>query len=245
MAEITGRAYRHVTLEFAERVDPDEFRRLPGVIDLEPRRPPDRVQGDRRPRPVIKAAARHTVTDIELVRPTLEEVFLTYYGSAVMTVTATARRRREPRTGRARRAARCAPSSAAACATTAARCSAWGGPLGAMSALMAAMWPSIEGSMDELMDSYPEKLKDAFNIRATHERRGLRRRRDAELHRAAGGRVPRRARRRARCCPAAEERGYLDIVLTAPRRAPHARRRRAASSPRLVVAAVLARHDRC
>ena len=31
---------------------------------------------------------------------------------------------------------------------------------------MAALWPSIEGSMDELMESYPEKLKDAFNIRA-------------------------------------------------------------------------------
>ena len=29
---------------------------------------------------MIKAAARHTVTDIELSRPTLEEVFLTYYG---------------------------------------------------------------------------------------------------------------------------------------------------------------------
>jgi ABC-2 type transport system ATP-binding protein len=31
---------------------------------------------------VIKAAARHTVTDMELVHPTLEEIFLTYYGSS-------------------------------------------------------------------------------------------------------------------------------------------------------------------
>jgi ABC-2 type transport system ATP-binding protein len=30
--------------------------------------------------PVIKAAARHTVTELELSRPTLEEIFLTYYG---------------------------------------------------------------------------------------------------------------------------------------------------------------------
>jgi ABC-2 type transport system ATP-binding protein len=79
--EITGRAYRHVTLEFAEPVDPDEFRRLPGVIDLvpDPRRISFKATGALDP--VIKAAARHTVTDIELVRPTLEEVFLTYYGA--------------------------------------------------------------------------------------------------------------------------------------------------------------------
>ena len=88
VAEITGRSYRHVTLEFAERVDPDEFRRLPGVIDLEPdgRRIAFKATGDLDP--VIKAAARHTVTDIELVHPTLEEVFLTYYGACVMSVVA-------------------------------------------------------------------------------------------------------------------------------------------------------------
>ena len=28
---------------------------------------------------MIKAVARHTVSDIEFARPTLEEVFLTYY----------------------------------------------------------------------------------------------------------------------------------------------------------------------
>jgi ABC-2 type transport system ATP-binding protein len=82
VAGITGRSYRHVALEFAERVDPDEFRRLPGVIDLEPdgRRIAFRATGALDP--VIKTAARHTVTDIELVHPTLEEVFLTYYGGA-------------------------------------------------------------------------------------------------------------------------------------------------------------------
>ena len=29
---------------------------------------------------VVKTAARHTVIDIELTEPTLEEIFLTYYG---------------------------------------------------------------------------------------------------------------------------------------------------------------------
>jgi ABC-2 type transport system ATP-binding protein len=80
VGEITGRSYRHVSLAFAERVDPDEFRRLPGVMELtgDDRRVAFKTSGD--VDAVIKAAARHTVTDIELVRPTLEEVFLTYYG---------------------------------------------------------------------------------------------------------------------------------------------------------------------
>lgn len=41
----------------------------------------------------------------------------------------------------------------------------WGGALGAMSALMAAIWPSVEGSLNTALESYPEALKDAFNIR--------------------------------------------------------------------------------
>jgi ABC-2 type transport system ATP-binding protein len=33
--------------------------------------------------PVIKAAAHHTVVDMELTEPTLEEIFLTFYGREV------------------------------------------------------------------------------------------------------------------------------------------------------------------
>jgi ABC-2 type transport system ATP-binding protein len=82
VAGITARSYRHVTLEFADPVDPAEFARLPGVTDLEPngRRIAFKATGELDG--VIKAAARHTVADIELVHPTLEEVFLTYYGGA-------------------------------------------------------------------------------------------------------------------------------------------------------------------
>ena len=78
--DVIGRSYRHVTLEFAEPVDPEEFRRIPGVSELTATdgRLTFKVFGD--VDLVIKAAARHTVTDIELSRPTLEEVFLTYYG---------------------------------------------------------------------------------------------------------------------------------------------------------------------
>jgi ABC-2 type transport system ATP-binding protein len=80
IADITGRGFRHVTLEFAEPVDPSEFAALPGVTELEQQasRLTFKASGDLDR--VIKLAARHTLTDIELVRPTLEEMFLTYYG---------------------------------------------------------------------------------------------------------------------------------------------------------------------
>lgn len=91
----------------------------------------------------------------------------------------------------------------------------WGGPLGAMSALMAAMWPSIEGSMDTMMDSYPEQLKEAFNIR---EITSVEAYIDAEM---LSFLIPLAiaflaVRVIVRALAGAEERGYLDIVLTTP-----------------------------
>lgn len=41
----------------------------------------------------------------------------------------------------------------------------WGGGLGAMSAMIAAIWPSIEDAIGEAIESYPSALKEAFNIR--------------------------------------------------------------------------------
>jgi ABC-2 type transport system permease protein len=40
----------------------------------------------------------------------------------------------------------------------------WGGSLGAMTALMTALWPSIEKSAAKLVDSYPAGIKEAFGI---------------------------------------------------------------------------------
>jgi ABC-2 type transport system ATP-binding protein len=82
VAEVTSRSFKHVRLEFAEPVDPDEFRRIQGVSDLEQAgaRITFKAAGDLDA--VVKAAAAHTVSDIELTRPTLEEVVLTYYGRA-------------------------------------------------------------------------------------------------------------------------------------------------------------------
>ena len=80
VADVIGRSCRHVTLEFAQPVDPEEFRQIPGVSELTAAdgRLTFKAFGD--VDLVIKAAARHTVTDLDLTRPTLEEIFLTYYG---------------------------------------------------------------------------------------------------------------------------------------------------------------------
>jgi ABC-2 type transport system ATP-binding protein len=79
VAEMRERAYREVDVRFAGPVDAGEIERLPGVGEL-------RVDGDRARfhvrgdlDPVVKAIARHPVRDLEVTRPTLEELFLTYY----------------------------------------------------------------------------------------------------------------------------------------------------------------------
>jgi ABC-2 type transport system ATP-binding protein len=79
VAEMRGRAYHDVDVQFAAPVDPREFLRLPGVTGLraDGDRLRFRVTGDLDP--VVKAAARHVVRDLEVVEPTLEQLFLTYY----------------------------------------------------------------------------------------------------------------------------------------------------------------------
>jgi len=77
--DLLGRARRKVTVRFADPSGVDELRRLAGVSDVE------RVDGGVGFRfagdldPVVKALAAHHVTDLEVSRPTLEEVFLGYY----------------------------------------------------------------------------------------------------------------------------------------------------------------------
>jgi ABC-2 type transport system ATP-binding protein len=77
--DLLGRARRQVTVRLADRDGLGELRRLDGVTDVQ-----DvdggvsfRVAGDLDP--VVKALAAHHVTDLEVSRPTLEEVFLGYY----------------------------------------------------------------------------------------------------------------------------------------------------------------------
>jgi ABC-2 type transport system ATP-binding protein len=83
VSDLLDKTPRHVSVEFAQAGDLEWLRGLAGVSDL--------VVGDGRVRfkiagdvdAVLKAIARHTVIDLEIARPTLEEVFLTYYRDGV------------------------------------------------------------------------------------------------------------------------------------------------------------------
>ena len=165
--EITGRSYRHVTLEFADHVDPGEFRRLNGVSDLE-------SSGQR-----ISFKAYGDVDSVDQGRgpphpdrhraqppdPRGNPPHLLRNGRRPMCVAT--------RTVRSVVPVARAPSAAASLLAIVRRGLrdhrraplTWGGSLGAMCALMAAIWPSIEGSINDALESYPEALKDAFNIR--------------------------------------------------------------------------------
>lgn len=80
VADLRARAFHHVVLVFESPVDAAEFGLIQGVseLDAEERRISFKASGALDP--VVKAAARHTVVDMELTEPTLEEIFLTFYG---------------------------------------------------------------------------------------------------------------------------------------------------------------------
>jgi ABC-2 type transport system ATP-binding protein len=77
--EMRGRAYRNVAVRFARPVDGADFERLAGVerVEVDGATLRFRTLGD--VDAAIKAIARHPVADIEITRPTLEELFLAYY----------------------------------------------------------------------------------------------------------------------------------------------------------------------
>ncbi len=79
VSDLLDKTPRRVSVEFAEAVDLEGLRRLPGVTDLEAGdgRVNFKASGD--VDRVLKEIASHTVVDLEFARPTLEEVFLTYY----------------------------------------------------------------------------------------------------------------------------------------------------------------------
>jgi ABC-2 type transport system ATP-binding protein len=77
---LTDRALRRVRVRFTDGAPVDEFGRLPGVGDL-------RTDGSRLTftvsgslDPVVQAASRHRVADLEISRPSLEDAFVAFYG---------------------------------------------------------------------------------------------------------------------------------------------------------------------
>ena len=92
---------------------------------------------------------------------------------------------------------------------------AYGGALGALGALIAALWPAIEPSIGKLVDSYPPELRDAFNIVTIDSVETYV---DAEMLSLI---VPFAVSALAirivsRAIAGAGERGYLDTLLTTP-----------------------------
>ncbi len=79
IAALLGRARRRVTVRLAEGDDGADLRRLPGAGGFETVDGALRfdVAGD--PDPVVKALAAHRVVDLEVSRPSLEQVFLSFY----------------------------------------------------------------------------------------------------------------------------------------------------------------------
>jgi beta-exotoxin I transport system ATP-binding protein len=83
--EMRGRAYRNITIRFARDVPVRELGAIPGVEDVAADGQVLRFRARGELDPVIKAAARHPIADLEVTRPTLEELFLTYYGHGATT----------------------------------------------------------------------------------------------------------------------------------------------------------------
>lgn len=79
VSELLEKTPRRVSVRFAEAPDVGWLRGLAGVSEVETGEGRVRLKVADEIDPVLKAIARHTVLDLEIARPTLEEVFLTYY----------------------------------------------------------------------------------------------------------------------------------------------------------------------
>ncbi len=79
VADLLAKAPRRVSVQFDGPVDLAELRACPGVAAVEDRVTHIAFTLAGSPDPALKAIARHTVAELEVSHPTLEEVFLAYY----------------------------------------------------------------------------------------------------------------------------------------------------------------------
>ena len=77
---LVNKAFRHVRLTFAEPVDWRTYAALPGAEDLRSDRTSVSFTLHDNLDEVVKLAARNKLLGIDYEWPSLEEVFLTYYG---------------------------------------------------------------------------------------------------------------------------------------------------------------------
>ncbi len=76
---LVDKSFRHVVLAFAEDVDPKPFEELSGVEDLRSEGPRISFTLYDDLDEMVKLASVHELVNMEYERPSLEEVFLTYY----------------------------------------------------------------------------------------------------------------------------------------------------------------------
>ena len=76
---LVDKSFRHVKLSFAESVDPGPFEALAGIRDLKSDGTKISFTLYDDLDEMVKLAARHRVVNLEYERPSLEEIFLTYY----------------------------------------------------------------------------------------------------------------------------------------------------------------------
>jgi len=79
---LTDKAFRHVRLTFDSPVDGKPFAALPGVEDLKAEGPKLSFTLYSEPDEMVKLAAKHRLVNLEYEHPSLEEIFLTYYGGS-------------------------------------------------------------------------------------------------------------------------------------------------------------------
>ncbi len=77
---LVDKAFRHVTLTFDGPVDARPFDALPGVEGLKVDGPRLSFTLHSEPDAMVRLAAQHRLVGMEYERPSLEEIFLTYYG---------------------------------------------------------------------------------------------------------------------------------------------------------------------
>ena len=77
---LKSRAMRSLEIRFGERVSPESFGNVEGVLNLSVSDMSLRCDVTGPVGPLIKAAAQFDLVDIALHEPTLEEIFMTYYG---------------------------------------------------------------------------------------------------------------------------------------------------------------------
>jgi ABC-2 type transport system ATP-binding protein len=80
VGDLKAHAVRSISIHFERPVAPSAFKSLPGVRSVSPQGDVLQVTVAGPVDAVVKEAARHEVVDLESHEPTLEDIFLTFYG---------------------------------------------------------------------------------------------------------------------------------------------------------------------